>query len=147
MTAANLLKFGSLGIAALSLLVILVVYQRSTNEDKLRSQLESVRGQMESESALITNANVTLEKANVALDKMNQETREALNRSLGALQEIEHGKLTQIAHGVQDPDLRSNLLDSVAQFCLRVADINAALAGKKDVDPETANKCNDIRKQ
>jgi hypothetical protein len=116
----------------------------------MESERASTASQMESERAIasqIAEIKVDVERAKVALDKKDQETREALNRSLGALQEIEHGKLTQIAHGVQDPDLRSNLLDSVAQFCVRIADINAALAGKKDVDPEAANKCNDIRKQ
>jgi hypothetical protein len=168
MTAADFLRFGSLGLAALILLGTLAMYQqelRKTHIDKAKMRsllyfmgfalvlllisagLEVVK--LNSDKALAEQIEVDKTKlalAQQALDEKNQKTREALNRSLGAFQVIESSKLNSVVNGVTDPNLRSSLLDLLAQFCSTVTALNAVVAGK-DTDPNEAKKCDDIKKR
>jgi hypothetical protein len=167
MTAADFLRFGSLGLAALILLGTLAMYQQElwkTHIDKAKMRsllyfmgfalllllvsaaLEIVKLNSDRDLAKQIEVDKTqLALAQQALDKKNQKIREALNRSLGAFEVIESAKLNSVVNGVNDPNVRSNLLGLLAEFCSTVTDLNAVVAGK-DTDPNEAKKCDDIKR-
>jgi hypothetical protein len=154
------LKFGSLGFAALILVCTAVLYQRElwkkpVDQARMRlllyfmafafllllvpATLEVIK--------LVENASLAqqVESNKVEIAKLNATRTSAMNQVVGALQEIEHGKVSIVMHQITDPSIRDPLLDSIVNFCLRIEEMKAALSDKSDIEPKARQDCEKIR--
>jgi hypothetical protein len=85
-------------------------------------------------------------KLNADIEAGVQIKKTALSELVGALQQIEHGKLQAVVKGVKNPT-RSTLIDLLAQYCLQVQQIRRVLDESPNPTGESATVCEDIRKQ
>ena len=142
------LKFGSLGFAALILVSTAVLYQRQARMRVLLyfmafafllllvpATLEVIK--------LVQNASLAtqVESNKIEIAKLNA----PMNRLVGALQEIEHGKVSIVMHQITEPSIRGPLLDSIVDFCLRIEEMKAALSDKSEIEPTARQDCEKIR--
>jgi hypothetical protein len=88
-----------------------------------------------------------LTKLNAEIGARVQKNTNALYEVLGALQEIERGKLQAAVRGLRNPWTRSNLIDLLAQYCLQVQKIRRALDESQNPTSESPTTCEDIREQ
>ena len=150
------LKLGSLGFAGLILVSTAVLYQRELGKERVdRVRMRSllyfmafafllllVSATLEV-IKLVQNAShaTQVESNKIEIAKLNA----PMNRLVGALEEIEHGKASIVIHQITDPSVRVPLLDSIVNFCLKVEEMKAALSDKSEIEPKARQDCEKIR--
>ena len=114
-----------------ALLLLLVSAGLEAVKGQQVATLESAQAKYAADLDLQKEAYATeITKLNAEIEAGVQIKETALYEVLGALQQIEHGKLQAVVKGVKNPT-RSNLIDLLAQYCLQVQKIRRTLGSRQ----------------